>query len=141
MLCDNSKVFAPMRAAASAAQAHLRAELSDLPLQWARLWGAPETPGDLLLQGTLALSLQEQLSLEARLQRSRGRLLIASEGPGAAPLDAGIQTAQAELRIQGHDAQLQLQWDTEQAGQLHQCAPRAADIAQVPRAGRHRQQI
>ena len=106
------------RAAPSAAQAHLRAELSDLPLQWARLWGAPETPGDLLLQGTLALSLQEQLNLEVRLQRSRGRLLIASEGPGAAPLDAGIQTAQAELRIQGRDAQLQLQWDTEQAGQL-----------------------
>lgn len=106
------------RTGTSAAQAHLRAELSDLPLQWARLWGAPETQGDLLLKGSLTLSLQEQLDLLVQLQRSRGRLFIASEGPGAAPLDAGIQTALAELRIQGRDAQLQLQWDTEQAGQL-----------------------
>jgi len=97
---------------------HLRAELSDLPLQWAHMLGAPETQGDLLLKGALTLSLEEQLNLQARLQRSRGRLLVAAEGGSAPPLDASIQTALAELRVQGQDAQLQLQWDTEQAGQL-----------------------
>ena len=125
-------------------QAHLRAELSDLPLQWAQLLGAPETQGDLQLQGTLALTLDEQPSLQARLQRSRGRLLVAAEGATGAPVDAGIQTALAELRVQGQDAQLQLQWETEQAGQLQAqlhsqlALQNPSDLwpAQVPVSGR-----
>ena len=125
-------------------QAHLRAELNDLPLQWVQMLGAPETQGDLLLKGTLALSIDEQLNVQARLQRSRGRLLVAAEGATGAPLDAGIQTAQAELRIQGQDAQLQLQWETEQAGQLQAQLQSRLDIrspsdlwpAQAPVGGR-----
>jgi translocation and assembly module TamB len=100
-----------------AAQAHLSADISELPWQWAQALGAPETQGDLRLKGGFTLVLEDQLKLQARLERSRGRLFIASEN-ASTPADAGIQTALAELRIVGRDAQLQLQWLTEQAGQL-----------------------
>jgi len=99
------------------AQAHLSADISEVPWQWAQALGAPESQGDLQLKGALTLVMEDQLNLQARLGRSRGRLFMATEG-GAAPTDAGIQAALAELRIVGRDAQLQLQWQTEQAGQL-----------------------
>lgn len=106
------------RAGVRPAQAHLNAQLSDLPWQWTQILGAPEAPGDLLLKGRLTLNLEDQLRLQARLERSRGRLLIATEGTAAPLADAGIQEAWAQLSVEGQDAKLQLQWNTERAGQL-----------------------
>jgi translocation and assembly module TamB len=97
---------------------HLSAEVGDVPWQWAQALGWPETQGDLVLKGGLSISLEDQLNVQARLERSRGRLFISAEGGAAQPLDAGIQDAFAQLSIQGQDAQLQLQWNTERAGQL-----------------------
>ena len=126
------------------AQAHLSAQVSDLPWQWAQALGAPETQGDLLLKGALTLTLEDKPQLQARLERSRGRLFIAAEGASAPPTDAGIQEAFADLRISGQDAQLQLQWRTERAGQLQAQLQSRVDAsdpaglwpAQAPLSGR-----
>jgi len=130
-------------ARARPAQAHLSADISELPWQWTQALGAPETQGDLRLKGGFTLVLEDQLNLQARLERSRGRLFMANEGTSA-PTDAGIQAALAELRIVGRDAQLQLQWQTEQAGQLQAQIKSRIDLAdpaglwpaQAPLSGR-----
>jgi translocation and assembly module TamB len=97
---------------------HLAAHVDGLPWQWAQALGWPDNQGDLQIKGSLRIALEDQLTVQARLERSRGRLLINADGNSAPPLDAGIQDAFAQLSIQGHDAQLQLQWHTARAGQL-----------------------
>ncbi len=126
------------------ARAHLKAQVSNLPWQWAQALGAPEMQGDLLLKGALTLSLEDRLKLQARLERSRGQLLVTTEGVNAAPTDAGIQEAFAELSISGQDAQLQMLWRTERAGQLQALLHSRVDAtdpaglwpAQAPLSGR-----
>jgi translocation and assembly module TamB len=132
------------RTGTPSAKLHLSADIGDVPWQWAQALGLPETQGDLLLKGALSVSLEDQLNVQARLERSRGRLLISAESSAAQPLDAGIQDAFAQLSIQGKDAQLQLQWNTERAGQLQALLQSRVDTtdpaglwpAQAPVSGR-----
>ena len=93
----------------------LRARLLDLPARWSGWLGLPETPGDLRLQGALALDTFAEPRMLASLERSSGDLLI--EAGAGQPVQAGVRQARAQLRIEGQQALFDLDWDSAQAGQ------------------------
>ena len=94
------------------------AEVADVPAQWTRALGLPEVQGDMRLQGQIQMTLGDKLAVHAQLERSKGRLLMVAETPSAEPVDAGVKQAQVVLTVSDQEAQLRLQWESEQAGQL-----------------------
>ena len=99
------------------AKLDLNAQLKDLPLNWLRGLISPELQSDVLLQGELNWSQQDQLRIQAVLERSRGDLRIATEGVTGQNLNVGLRKARLQLQVDGEEVRTQLHWDSEQMGQ------------------------
>ena len=100
-------------------QGRVQASIAEWPLQWARWPGGRVPAGDLLLQGSVELRLDEaRPRLLARLERSRGDLQVGTDQPQQPRIQAGVRTARAVLLVEGAQASLDLAWDSAQAGQL-----------------------
>ena len=98
---------------------HVQASLSDLPLRWSRLLGLPEIQEDLLMRGGLELDWGVNPHLLAWLERSQGDVWLGKDLQNQTPLMAGARSARAQLRLDGPQATIDLNWDSTQAGQLH----------------------
>ena len=119
------------RASAPAlAQADWRSEgrIEGLPLGWLELLGQTQIAnlglrGNLLFGGQWATRGGDRPQLTASLTRSSGDLqLLAEEVPFGnlstlGNLNAGVKDASVQLRIDAEQLKLQLNWDSERAGQ------------------------
>lgn len=106
------------RTSAGRPRVHLHAAFKDLPAQWTSQLGLPALQGDLLLQGGVTLALESGPRLEAWLERQSGDLQLAAEQAQLPLLQAGLRRATARWQIDGEDTQLDLDWDSAQAGVL-----------------------
>ena len=116
-------------------------QLHDIPLLWAnaisqRAAHTNVLSGDMLLSGAWNVQLNQQLHIEASLQRSSGDLIVLT-GDGSAPnnapssptsqavprsrgrIPAGVRTARLALQSHGTQLQATLDWDSANAGSAH----------------------
>ena len=116
-------------------------QLHDIPLLWAnaisqRAAHTNVLSGDMLLSGAWNVQLNQQLHIEASLQRSSGDLIVltgdgsaASNAPSSTPsqtvprsrgrIPAGVRTARLALQSHGTQLQATLDWDSANAGNAH----------------------
>lgn len=99
------------------AKLELNARLQDVPMNWLRGLISTELQTDVLLQGELNWSQQEQLRIRAVLERSGGDLRIATDGATGQKLNAGLRQARLQLQVDGEEVRTQMHWDSEQMGQ------------------------
>jgi len=95
----------------------VQARLQDLPVAWAAAFGWPLLQGGLQLQADVQLQQLHPLQLNATLQRQGGDVAVRTDLAGASLLQAGVREASARLRLQEEQAELMLDWASEQAGQ------------------------
>ncbi len=93
-------------------------QVDDVPLSWIQAFGAPDWPGDVLLQGRVEVKSSNPLKLTAVIERSRGDLLLPLEGLNQTRVPAGLNEARAQLNITGAEVKFNLAWDSEQLGKL-----------------------
>jgi len=111
-------------AAQGAAAAHsshssaLTARIDDLPLSWLPVGLGAEIQSDVMLQGQIRLEQAENLHVSARLERSRGDLRISADNAPGQHINSGLRDARMALEVDNDKVQVQLNWDSEQMGQL-----------------------
>ncbi len=92
------------------------ASWEDLPLNWLPSAWRMGIPNDVLLQGQVQLTQNEDTTLKAQMRRSRGDLRIQTE-PSPGQLTAvGLREASLVLHVHNESLQADLQWDSEQMG-------------------------
>jgi translocation and assembly module TamB len=97
--------------------------LSGLPMAWIELIGGPQLAGsalsgDMVFDAQWNAQIGNVLRVEASLARVRGDVSVLAEtADGAATrVQAGVRTARLDLRSEGEQLVLALQWDSERAG-------------------------
>jgi translocation and assembly module TamB len=96
----------------------LNAQIDDLPLSWLPLGLGSEIQSDVVLKGQVRLEQAEALHVRAGLERSRGDLRISAENAPGQRINSGLRDARLGVVIDNEDVQVQLNWDSEQMGQL-----------------------
>lgn len=100
------------------ARAQGAARWQDLPLSWLTVWANTDVQNDVMLQGQIQVQMDQDLSVTASVQRSRGDLLIHTENAAGQRWPAGLREARALLRIHNENIQTELSWDSEHLGQI-----------------------
>lgn len=96
----------------------LSARIDALPMRWLPTGFGPEVESDLLLKGQIQLSQSPALAVRAKLERSSGDLRINADNSPKQRISAGLREASIALSIDDAQAVVQLNWDSEQMGQL-----------------------
>lgn len=115
-----TRSLAPQGAAAARSKQStaLTARIDDLPLSWLPLGFGAEIQSDVVLQGLIRLEQTEALHLSARIERSRGDLRINADNASGQRINSGLRDARITLEVDNDKVQVQLNWDSEQMGQL-----------------------
>lgn len=118
------------------AQAHGLARWEDVPLSWAQPWLGTDIQSDVLLQGQMALQLDQNLSLTLSAERTQGDVRVYTANGAGQRTAAGIREARIRVNILNENLHAQLNWDSEQLGQvqaqLHSQLSQTADGWQWP---------
>ena len=93
------------------------AHWEDLPLNWLPKEWRMGIQNDVLLNGQLQLTQNEDTVLTAKIQRSRGDLRIQTEPSPGQLTAAGLREATLVLHVQNEKLQADLQWDSQYMGQ------------------------
>lgn len=98
-------------------QSQFTASWDDLPLNWLPAEWRMDIHNDVLLQGQVQLTQNENTSFTAQIRRSRGDLRIQTESSPSQLNAAGLREASLELRVHNEKLQANLKWDSEHMGQ------------------------
>ena len=96
----------------------LTARIDALPMRWLPTGFGPEVQSDLLLKGHIQWAQTPALMVRAKLERSSGDLRINADNTPKQRINAGLREASIALSIDEADALVQLNWDSEEMGQL-----------------------
>lgn len=96
----------------------LSARVDALPMRWLPTGFGPEVQSDLLLKGQLSLEQTPALRVRAKLERSSGDLRINADSSASQRISAGLRDASISVNIDDAQAQVLLNWDSEEMGQL-----------------------
>jgi translocation and assembly module TamB len=98
-------------------RSQLAASWVDLPLNWLPSAWRMGIQNDVLLQGQVQLTQNEDTTLTARIRRSRGDLRIQTEPSPGQLTAAGLREANVVLHVHNEKLQADLQWDSTHMGQ------------------------
>lgn len=94
------------------------AQWQGVPLNWAREWLGTDIQNDVLFKGQLQWQLDQDLRLNLSAERSHGDFYLNMGQASGQPTAAGLRQARVLLRILNHDMQAELDWQSQNLGQV-----------------------